>query len=74
MEKELVLTASDKILFLFNLAQLLGQLGNEDGQQRVVHPLHVRPGADCSARRHRRLLRQHPARRPQGNRFHLAVT
>ncbi len=47
--------------------QLLGQLGVQDGQQPVLHPLHVYLWIIRPSGRHHLLLRQHPTRREKGN-------
>ena len=47
--------------------QLFGELGVQDGQQPVVHPLHVRLRITRSTGRHHFILRQHPAGRQKGN-------
>jgi hypothetical protein len=58
----------NKYLFcLVFIVQLLSQLGVKDGQQPIVHPLHVRLRIVRPVGRHHLLLRQHPARRQTGN-------
>lgn len=58
----------NKYLFCLVLnAQLLGQLGVQDGQQPILHPLHVRLRIIRPIGRHHLLLRQHPTRRQTGN-------
>ena len=47
--------------------QLLGELGVENGQQPVVHSLHVCLWIGRSIGRHRCLLCQHLACRQKGN-------
>ncbi len=49
-----------------NILQLLGELGVENGQQPVVHSLHVCLWIGRSIGRHRRLLCQHLACRQKG--------
>ena len=52
-----------------NILQLLGELGVENGQQPVVHSLHVHLWIGRSIGRHRRLLCQHLACRQKGNKL-----